>query len=828
MSWKSILKIVPSSAAMMPFVFTNKRQTEIFMDSVKKLTKPNKKLEGVMDNIASSRTSIEKIITDSNMLDTPHADLTMEEIKENYKTFVTLYWQVVRDLGADDSKNITNHERLTELKELVEEGNTARLAGDLAKVRSILSQIDDRNMVSRQTRDKDKSVAIKLKILRLSLDKPYLSFENLGSKKRFLPKLAELLGGELKGEVIFVDFTKQSDFQRAMTPETDEDGAFTEDKATLDKKHELREHWNEGIRYENEPNKKTGKRVTDEERKLSGVKFNFNSEGKQEELDIKLKDFDTFIGSNAKLSLKNRTFTQTQVFKYMSALEKKVGNSVDIWKPKKYPNGRPVHTKILFLDKSSSNSFNLNPYAKLLLEGGVFGDDWFTKLFTSIRQTALLSRKNADIYIIQNIVDAIKDNEMKSAGNLVSKDLLESVASLITNYEGKTKKTVKAEVNELYTSGGPLATSLNAITTKHRTGQMQELENGFTVKEALALQEWWKDEDLPQEELKITYLKDGVETRATGWKMEKDKKENYPVVKKVSKKHSGYEKYKAYLDSTPHLKPDGKPKYIPTLDSKGEKIPFEQDHIELANHATITAFDEKVTPKEVYSGEEGGYGRFKVSSGTDNQTPKKATAEKIKELKEEIARAKKDMASKHEQAAAKSRLDKLETNLKETEANLLTGTRRDIGEATSRFRHNLFNMSDFGSYILDLALKLKDEGGLTKLINSGNHSASALGQYEAEKAVVFYAVMAQQTNSDELGKAFKTIDDDPESDKAMATAKALNTNMLTILPIMKKEIIGAFKSRLEDFVNNPAQFPHKQVIQAKKALIEANLIKEGE
>ena len=45
---------------------------------------------------------------------------------------------------------------------------------------------------------------------------------------------------------------------------------------------------------------------------------------------------------------------------------------------------------------------------------------------------------------------------------------------------------------------------------------------------------------------------------------------------------------------------------------------------------------------------------------------------------------------------------------------------------------------------------------------------------------------------------------------------------------MTTQIVGAFESRLQDFVDKPAQFPELQVLPAKRALLEAKLIKEGE
>ena len=46
---------------------------------------------------------------------------------------------------------------------------------------------------------------------------------------------------------------------------------------------------------------------------------------------------------------------------------------------KAFPNGAKF-AKVMFLDKSSSKSMNLNPYAQIILSGD-FGEDWSKPFF---------------------------------------------------------------------------------------------------------------------------------------------------------------------------------------------------------------------------------------------------------------------------------------------------------------------------------------------------------------------------------------------------------------------------------------------------------------
>ena len=83
--------------------------------------------------------------------------------------------------------------------------------------------------------------------------------------------------------------------------------------------------------------------------------------------------------------------------------------------------------------------------------------------------------------------------------------------------------------------------------------------------------------------------------------------------------------------------------------------------------------------------------------------------------------------------------------------------------------------------------------------------------------------MAEHTNNNEIREAFIKIDSNAET--AEAEAKKLNEQMPNILKTMQEELIGAFKNKLQEFVDKPATFPDNQVINAKKQLINENLIR---
>jgi len=85
--------------------------------------------------------------------------------------------------------------------------------------------------------------------------------------------------------------------------------------------------------------------------------------------------------------------------------------------------------------------------------------------------------------------------------------------------------------------------------------------------------------------------------------------------------------------------------------------------------------------------------------------------------------------------------------------------------------------------------------------------------------------------NDEIGEAFNKINDNPNTDEAKQVIENLNDKMEQLLKNFKKEIIEAFKIRLQFFIDNYGQkFQNKtnkvQVAPALKAFTTANMIRE--
>ena len=122
-----------------------------------------------------------------------------------------------------------------------------------------------------------------------------------------------------------------------------------------------------------------------------------------------------------------------------------------------------------------------------------------------------------------------------------------------------------------------------------------------------------------------------------------------------------------------------------------------------------------------------------------------------------------------------------------------------------------------------MSRKLKDKGGLQKYVNTIHRSAGALDKITPEKSLSFLAQMAEHTNNNEIREAFIKIDSNAET--AEAEANKLNEQMPNILKTMQEELIGAFKNKLQEFVDKPATFPDNQVINAKKQFINENVVR---
>ena len=281
---------------------------------------------------------------------------------------------------------------------------------------------------------------------------------------------------------------------------------------------------------------------------------------------------------------------------------------------------------------------------------------------------------------------------------------------------------------------------------------------------------------------------------------------------------------------------------VPKRDNEGN-IVFSQANVkQYANHASVSLGGEKINPRDAYQ-----IG-MKATSRDVPEAAKEKIDDLIKDLEEKIRKAKEklDKYSKFSaenlpkdeegkptmqplqlqelQEATKRNIARYEMRLKQTKDRKKSGkTLTDFGEQTAKLRDELLTTDNFAEYVVSMSRKLKDKGGLEKYVNTIHRSAGALDKITPERSLSFLAQMAEHTNNNEIREAFIKIDSNAET--AQAEANKLNEQMPNILKIMQEQLIGAFKNKLQEFVDKPATFPDNQVINAKKQFINQNLIR---
>lgn len=747
-SWFSLLKMIPSDKFTLAYVISNSKETAKAVEEIKNLSKTPKNLKKLLITVESEQLNLQELKDQFGQ--PPHGDQTVEQMRENCQKLM------------DAIGFMTKEDALA----LINEGLKAKEATNTQRVKEILAELDQKADLSERTLRRNKEIRDKLDILRVSDEKPFLSFDNPPNEGNVLQKFAELLDGELKNNIIFVDFSTTNELIAAMRPVKDKKGNITDSDEVVAKKTEIFTIWNKHIR-------------------TSGWKL--NAGGKSQDLSDLVTRKKIFVASDKKLTVAG-TFSAASVLKYVRAVDN-IKGSVRAFKPKKFPNGRSVPS-VLLLDKSSPNSMNLNPYAKLILTNDFSGKEWFNKFFDSLRIQQLLTEEEANSLIIDEIYKAILENESSTVSGINVNTFLGKDG--ITDVKTKTKKKLKAEIRSIIEGSTSLQDRIYSKVLDKQKEQLKYLEDNFTVKEAasfIKLYESLDREDYPMEDLDVEYFKDG--------------------------RPSAFES--SVLDD------EGKE----TRDEKGSIITQSNKGTELANYATIKLEGDKLTPNDAYE-----FG-MKVTTPEFSQESKDKRAKGIEiqeanliSSKKRLAKIPKDDKSKRE--VLETKIKNLEDRIKESKENRKK-TVSDVGQDVSKLRNELLDVKDFPSYVVSMSKKLKEEGGLISLVSQVMRSASALDQITPERSLGFLSQMINHTGNDEVGEAFNTIDADPESESAKDTANELNDKMPQLLSNMKKELTGAFELKLKHFAENPASYPDNQVILAKKQFVDKeNLLIEGE
>tara|TARA_R100001463_G_scaffold14774_4_gene38813 strand:+ start:14224 stop:16581 length:2358 start_codon:yes stop_codon:yes gene_type:complete len=772
MSWFELLKMIPLDNFTLGYVITNAKETEKAIKEIENLSKTPKALKELLRSVENKQLDLQ------NLKDLygqpPHGDQTLEQMKENVQKIK----EAARFLTTD------------EVKELVNEATEAKRNNNHQRVDEILENIDQNADLSVSTLKRNRDLRDKLDLLRMKGNKSTIIFDNPPKNKSLIKEFAKLINGTVKGDGILVNFKSESEIVALMSIKMNKKRDKVLDSPEVVKRKEQIK-----IIY----NKMQG-----EERNL-GMKLNIGDNNI--EIDDLVRQKKIFVASNKKLEL-IEPFTGASVIKYVRAVDKTKG-SVRAFRPTTLPNRRSLPS-VLFLEKSSSNSMNLNPYSSLVITNDFSNSaTWQKQFFDTLRSNEMLSIKEAEQIIVEEIYQAVIADEERTISNLYVGSLIGENG--IQGAKTKTKKAVKKEIRNFINSSRILGNQVEDAKLNLQSEQLQYLGEDFTIQEANNFEKFYKTlsesdpEDFPMDDLEIKYFRNG---RAL------DSEEPQPILE------------------------DG----VPKRDNEGNII-FEKLNIRTyANHASVSLAGEKINPRDAYK-----IG-MKATSRDAPESAKGKIDDLIKDLEEKIRKAKeklgkyskfsaenlpkddegeptmKPLQLQELQEATKRNIARYEMRLKQTKDRKTSGkTLTDFGEQTAKLRDELLTTDDFADYVVSMSRKLKDKGGLEAFVNTIDRSASALDKITPERSLSFLAQMAEHTNNNEIREAFIKIDSNAEI--AKAEAQKLNEQMPNILKTMQEELIGAFKNKLQEFVDKPATFPDNQVINAKKQFINENLIR---
>jgi len=764
MSWFEQLKMIPSNKDTLAFVIVNAAQTAKAVEEIKNLRTEPQTLKNLLRQVDAGTIDLQKLKDLYGQ--PPYGDQTLEQMKENVQKL----------------KDAASFMTINDVRELIKEALEAKKDTNQAKVDEILQNIEENANLSRTTLRNNRDIRDSLDILRERTGQSVIMFENPPSDEKLLADFAEAIGGELKEGSILTDLKSDSELiSRMITKKGDSE-------ETLDEKKKIREAYNAITR--------------DESGKKTNTKMLFVSGNTSVDIDDKVREKKIFVASGQKMTV-IEPFTGASVLKYIKAVDK-IKGSTRAFRPKELPNGASF-PHIIFLEKGSNKSMNVNPFAKIILSNE-FPQDWAKPFFNAVRTQETLSDKNAFELIIDEIYNALVEGENTTKRGLNIRTFTGEDGIEIA---GRSRKDITADIRKKISESERLENTIAEKQEERQLEQLSFLQDNFTVKEAVAYEKYLEDSfyeryagDNPDKELgeyeyHIEYFKDGV-----------------PVPEITEQK-----------DETGNVvrNDDGEIIYVP-IDFKKE-----------ANYAVIKLREDEDDPVRTMSPEIAYKEGVKAKTAKFGEKEKERYENRLKTLQEKLNTAKekqkqfKENVAEETMARSKAKIANLEKDIEETKRISSEGrSQTDISEQAERMRQELLNMTDFEQYLLVMSKRLKDTGGLIGLADRLERE-SRFDSITPEKSLAFFAQVDELAGDEEVRKAFKTIDDNPDSTKAKDAAKELNDNMVKIIQNMQEQIIEAFRLILEKFAKKPAQFPDNQVILAKKQFVEKfSLLRLGE
>lgn len=754
MSWFEQLKMIPSSKDTLAFVIVNAAQTAKAVEEIKNLKTEPQTLKNILRQVDAGTIDLQKLKDLYGK--PPYGDQTIEQMQENVQKL----------------KEAADFMTIDDVRDLINEALEAKKETNQARVDEILEQIEQNANLGKRTLQANRDIRDALDILREKSGKSVIMFENPPSNEQLLADFADAIGGELKEGSILTDLKDNGELVALMVPKrSKKTKEIIDDDATIKQKERVKETYNKIMR--------------NPDKSKTNTKMLFVSGNETVEVDDLVRQKKIFVATGAKMEV-IEPFTGSSVMKYISAVDN-IAGSVRAFRPKKFPNGADF-ASVIFLDKSSPKSLNVNPFVKIILTNE-FPNNWAKSFFNSIRVQQLLTEEQATEAIIDEIYQALVAGKTSTERNFNIR--------AFTSIEGigsKSRKQITAEIRKIISDSERAQNKISEEALNRQKEQLSFLEGNFTIKEATAYIKYLEDELFYEqgEDFTVEYFKDGYPVKYEGPDLDEEGNEQYDNGQKRMRMYSGKEK---------------------------------------ANYAEIRVIDDKtgklepVSPETAYS--EGVRGKTAELSESAKAKTEKTLSNLKQKLETAMRRKAKLPKDKIESISrAEEKIENLKRNIAQTEKRLEGKEKVDISAQTEVLRQELLNMEDFEAYLIMMSKKLKDKGGLMELADTLENKASTLESITPERSLSFFAQVDELVGDEEVRESFKTIDANPDSAEAKEAAKKLNDNMPNIINNIKTQIIEGFKLHLEKFVKNPASFPDNQVILANKRFTDANIIRQ--
>lgn len=747
MNWFDVVKIIgiPSRRIFLSNVVVNRTEFENTLNKLRELKEVPSRLQGVLNNEKSHKVYYDEGVEAA----TTEVDLSEEESKEMFDEML----QII----AEKTKEFTPREyySIEKIRELLSEAMKAKNSDEKDKVAEIILEITENSPTRTQFWSENIPERERLEFLRDYLaeteGKAHLFFENPPSNKKILTDFAEMIGGTVKDDKIFVNFESQTDLVRLLRPKIDKNTReVLDDEETVKAKEEKLKFYNENIRPL-KPKLKKGTITTAIDSRMLEAR----------ELNIRGAKYE-IIGD----------FNERSVEKYIEIVEG-LKNSKNIWKPTKFPNGDNIAQGLIFIPRTSgrTKSLVLNPYTSIILNNTFSGDSWFKTFFNALRTSEVKTDDEVEQIIIDDISLALMNDQDKTKLGLRTASFarLEKIRNLILT--NAPKKRVNEAIREVISQNqgeGNLGDEITRSKLQLRREQLALLEKHFSVKEGKKIFEALSKE-YDEDDLEVNYY-----------------------------------------------------------DSRGTDITQTDSFVEKENafYVDFTVFgDDKITPDNL---EEWLTGEIKLTEAK-RTNPTRGLEIALKEVKELLEKLPESESSEQVKAKLKDSYEKDIARLEEAiqQRKDSPSVPKEIENKFAELRRDLVRPTDFVSFIQSIGSK----ESLNELIDAKIGTAQVLEQITPKNSLLYLSKMAERLSADEVGEAFNKINDNPNSDEAKAILEELNGKIPKLLTDIKTNVVGAFKERLQFFLDNYGQkFQNRtnkvQIAPALKAFTNANMIRE--